>query len=752
MSTQYKAFTGNAVIVDLSGGSVDEYEITDKERAQFLGNKSLAAKILYDCLEPGLDPLSPDNHIVVSTAALTGTGAPCSSRFNVSTKGPLTGIILSSNCGGNFGIHMKRAGFDVLIVKGRAKKPSYLLVEDGKVTIKDAADLWGKDTEVTQEEFANRHGKRCGNLVIGPAGENLVRYACMISNERAIGRGGSGAVMGSKNLKGMVSKGTGKIEVFDKEGFKKSVQEWTKFLKAHPVTGKSLPDYGTDGLLLKASTLNCLPTENFKFGTYEDANLIDGEYMAENILVKNDGCLSCPIRCARVVEFEGKNVKGPEFETVGMFGSNIRNNDIRKIARWNVIMDRLGIDTITAGGTLGFVMEATREGLMKSDLEFGKTDNIEKTLYDIAYRKGQGNELAEGVMRLSEKYGGKSFAMHAKGLEFAAYEPRGAVGHGLGYATANRGGCHLNAGYLVYFEALGPVNIHPLKAEGKAEFVVFQQNTLEAISACGCCIFTSYAVIPGIANKLTPYSDLANILSKLTLASAPLIGMMTKLPAAAVPFHLPIIHHSKVIAKASGQKMSTGEFLTAGARGFNMERMFNVREGMVDDSLPARLTDEPQIKGRPDTVVPMDKMLPKYYKIRGWDDRGVPLAKVLKSYGLNFAVSDIPPNEVSKQDLLDKFYARRFEYEKTQTEFIAQTLKENQKLSKPKAAPKKAAVKKATKKAAVKKTAKKKPAKKVVVKKAAAKKTAAKKTTKKAVVKKVAKKKATKKAAVKKEK
>ncbi len=713
MSTKYKAYTGKGMIVNLSTGKVDKYPISDREREIFLGNKALAAKILYDCLAPGLDPFSPENHIVISTAALTGTGAPCSSRFNLSTKSPLTGIILSANSGGNFGIYLKRAGLDALIIKGRAKKPSYLLIDDGKITIEDAGDIWQMDTEQTQQTFIHRYGKKCGKMAIGPAGENLVRYACILSDERALGRGGAGAVMGSKNLKGLVARGTGKVELFDKKGFKKTIKAWIQMLKEHPTTGGALPDYGTDGLLAKASTLNCLPTENFKYGTYEDANLIDGEYMADNILVKNDGCLSCPIRCGRVVEFEGKNVKGPEFETVGMFGSNIRNNDIRKISRWNVIMDRLGMDTITAGGVLGFVMEASREGLMKTNLKFGKTDNIEKTLYHIALRKGLGDELADGVMRLSEKYGGKDFAMHAKGLEFAAYEPRGAVGHGLGYATANRGGCHLNAGYLVYFEALGPVNIHPLKSKGKAEFVVFQQNTLEAISTCGSCIFTSYAVIPGIANKLPPYSELAGFISKATLASAPLIGAMVKLPASMLPIHIPMIPHSKAIAGASGQKMSAGEFLAAGARGYNLERMFNVREGMVDDSLPARLTDDPQIKGRPDTVVPLDKMLPQYYKVRGWDSRGVPTSKILKFYDLDFAIKDIPSIKESKEVLIDNFTKGRLEYEKGQREFIEKTLKENRKRKK-KTQPKKSVEKKA-----VKKTAKKKKGKKATAKKPA---------------------------------
>ena len=675
MSTIYKSFTGKVLILDLTSKKVEEYPVSDSDYSMFLGNKGLAAKILYDCMEPGVDPFSPENYLVVSTAVLTATGAPCSARFNVSTKSPLTGILLSSNCGGNFGIYLKRAGLDALIVKGQAKKPSYLLIEEGEVKIMDAGDLWGLNTDETQEALDEKHGKQSGKMVIGPGGENLVRYACMISQERAVGRGGAGAVMGSKYLKGMVAIGKRKVEVAEPEKFKKAIKGWIDMLKAHPVTGKALPAYGTDGLLLKASTLNVLPTRNFSEGTFEHADEICGEALAEKYLVKNSGCQLCPIRCARVVELEGKNVKGPEFETVGMFGSNIGNGDLGKINEWNLLMDRLGIDTITAGGSLGFAMEATSKGMMKTSLKFGKTDNIEKHIKDIAYRRGIGNELAEGVMRMSEKFGGKDFAMHAKGLEFAAYEPRGAVGHGLGYATANRGGCHLNAGYLVYFEALGPVNIHPTTPDGKPEFVIFQQNTLEAISACGTCIFTSYAVIPGIANKLSPYSTMARVMGKITLASAPVIGLMVKLPPEMLPIHLPVIPHSKAVELASGQKMSAGEFMTAGARCFNMERMFNVREGMVLDVLPDRLTKEPQLESRPDMVVPMDKMLPKYYKLRGWDDRGVPKGKTLRKYGLDFAMKDIPQG--SKDDLIAKFTETRLAFEAKQVNFINKRLKSN---------------------------------------------------------------------------
>ena len=679
MSTQYKAYTGKTLMVDLTAEKITEYPVSDNDRDMFLGNKGLAAKILYDNLAPGTDPLSPDNMIVISTSVLTGTGAPCSSRFNMSTKSPLTGILTSSNSGGNFGLYLKRAGLDALVIKGRAKKPVYIHVDENEVKIESAEDLWGQDTEKAQEALVAKHGKKAGVAVIGPAGENMVRYSLVMSNERATGRGGVGAVFGSKNLKGLVATGNRKVEVADPEKFKAFIKGWIKYLKEHPVTGKSLPAYGTAGMVIKANAMNCLPTKNFKSGNFEFAENISGEELAEKYLVKNDGCTSCPIRCARVVKHEDKNVKGPEFETVGMFGSNIMNKDLSKINEWNVVMDRLGMDTISAGGSIAFAMELTEKGMLKSDLEFGKTENIEKTLYDIAYRRGLGNDLAEGVMRLSEKYGGSEFAMHAKGLEFAAYEPRGAVGQGLGYATANRGGCHLNAGYVIYFEVIGHVSINPLTPYGKAGYAIFQQNSMEAISASGSCIFTSYAVLPGLINTLNPQTEFFRFLSKTLEFSGPLMGWLFRLPKGAIPFHLPMIHHSKAIALASGQKMDAGRFLAAGARAYNLERMFNIREGMALDVLPKRSTDEEQIPGRADTKVPLEKMLPDYYNIRGWDTRGVPKVKTLKFYNLEDLAKDLPDSNQSGQQLFEAFTKTRLDYEAKQAAFIAKAVKGNEK-------------------------------------------------------------------------
>ncbi len=633
MATKYKGYMGNMLKVDLSTGAVTEFDCTDRDRELYIGGKGLATKILMDLQPAGIDPLSPEAHIIFNTGPLNGSNAPCTARFNAVAKSPLTGGIGTSNCGGNFGVNMKKCGYDAIVVTGKAEKPVYIDVKDNKVEIKDASHLWGKDTEVTQEELDPKAGK----IVIGPAGENLVKYACIVSQERVLGRCGIGTVMGSKNLKAIQVKGTKKIEVADPEGFKKATQAWIKLLKEHPLTGDAMPKYGTAMLVNKVNVSSALPTKNYSRGVYEDAEMISGETLAEKYLVKNMGCLSCPIRCGRVVNVDGKDVKGPEFETVGLFGSNMLNNDLGKINKWNRVMDLLGMDTISAGNTICFAMELTEKGMIKSDLKFGQFDNIEKTIDDIAYRRGLGDELAEGSRWMAKKYGGSEFAIHAKGLEIASYDPRGAVGLGLGYATANRGGCHLNAGYMIFMERLGPIQMDPFTTKAKPAMTIFQQNVFDAVSSSGNCLFTTYAIIPKQAFGIKPFGLLSRIITKILKISGPVLDMTGSILPWGMPIQLPIaIPHSLVINKLTGMKMTMGMFIQAGERVFNIERLFNLREGVgcETDVLPGRMVNEQMYADRPETKVPLHKMLPHYYKVRGWDKQGVPKPRKLKKLGI----------------------------------------------------------------------------------------------------------------------
>ncbi len=647
MTSKYKGYMGKMLDINLSTNEIGEYNVTDKDRELFLGGRYLSTKILWDELKPGIDPLLEENLLIVMTSPLTGTGAPSSSRYDISAKSPLTGAIGHSNSGGNFGMHLKKAGWDGMIVRGKSPKPVYINIEDDKVEIRDAAKLMGMDTQETQKAMMEGI-KNAGTMAIGPGGENLVKYAAVVSQERCHGRTGMGAVMGSKNLKGMIAKGTHKKNIYDEKSFKEITKKWIKLLQGHPATGDSAPRLGTAGFLTGLSARNALPTKNFSQGTYSDAYMIGGERLADEFLTKNSGCVSCPIRCGRVVEIDGKEVKGPEYEILCLLGSNMLINDMEAIIRWNYELDLLGLDAISAGTIMGFAAELNEKGLWDSGIKFGKKENISEILYKMAHREGVGADLAEGVRFLSEKYGGKDFAPEVKGLELAAYEPRACVGHGLGYATASRGACHLDGGYLVYFEITGPLNLKQFDYRSKPGWVVLDQNLLAVISAAGNCLFTSWTFVPNIAFKL-PGSKVASSIATSILTSIwPLINGLVRMPKWMMKFHLPMLPHTKALKSATGMKSNFGEFMAVGDRGYTMERLFNMREGltMKDDRLARRFTHEPLLKNNKNSVVRLDKMLPKYYKLRGWDKEGVPTQKKLKKLGLDF----VDLNDIRKVD------------------------------------------------------------------------------------------------------
>lgn len=615
--------------VDLSTGEIKDYPISRDCFECYLGGKALAARILYDVLPPGVAPLSPENVLIINTGPLTGTGAPSSGRFNVTTKNVLTGGIASSNCGGALGARLRRAGYEGLIIRGRAASPSFIEVVDGQIRIRDASDMWGLNTEETRLRF----GREYGTLVIGPAGENQVRYACAVSGERVIGRCGVGAVMGSKNLKAVVAAGKKKIPLAEPEAFREFSRRWVKLLQAHTSTGEILPRYGTANFVRKMNDAGILPTRNYQRGKFEEADRISGEYLAEKHLIRNSGCPGCPIRCERRVMLGDKEVKGPEYETLGMLGSNLENSDLEMIKAWNHQADLLGLDTISLGSVLGFAMELQERGIKDFGLRFGETAGIAEVINKITYREGEYSDLADGVKALADKYGGREFAIHSKGLELAAYDPRKAVGMGLGYATANRGGCHLNGGYLVFLEALGPLFIDALTDKGKPALAVLFQNGMEAISAAGSCLFTSFTLVPDLIYKMNPGGAALKLLGKSMIGSRFLLERTGGLLPYLLPFNsLYLFPHAQAVRLATGIKMTTGKFLQLGERSFNMERVFNIREGIngTEDSLPRRLTDEAMDPARSDSKVDLSAMLPLYYKIRGWDKAGQPTTNKLR--------------------------------------------------------------------------------------------------------------------------
>ena len=630
MSSKYGGYMGKIMEIDLTTETVCEYPWNDAQRELYLGGKIMAARILADRFTGQETAFSEENLMVISTGPLTGTGAPSSARFNISSLSPQTGILASSNCGGSFGLYLKKAGYDAIILKGRCKSRKWLEIRSEKFIFHDADDLWGTKTSECQTLLAEKMGStKFGQLCIGPAGENLVKYASVISDERAAGRTGMGAVLGWKNLKAIVASGDCTVPIYDKEKAKGFIKKWISYLQTHPLTGSQLPKMGTAGLVSSMQMRGLLSTRNYAAGQYDDFEQVSGERLAEEFNITNKGCLTCPIRCARTVKVHGRNVKGPELETLGLLGGNILNNDLQKILDWNYELDELGMDTISAANTISWAMEANENGLWNCGLEFGKVDELSKVFDDIAHRSGIGDELAEGSKRLSEKYGGKEFAMHAKGLELAAYEPRRAVGQGLGYAVANRGGCHLNGGYAVIVEGLG-LNTDSQTPKAKADLTMLLQDLMESISASGQCLFTSYAVFP--AFLLTKPNG---FLSKTVNTLIPYLGwalrIINRFPRIAA-LHLPTLHHTKIIPHALGMRMTLGKYIEIGARGYTLERYVNCKFGITakDDKLPKRLTDVPQDPKKPSTKVPLETMKKTYYKARGWDENGVPTERTLK--------------------------------------------------------------------------------------------------------------------------
>jgi aldehyde:ferredoxin oxidoreductase len=625
---------GRVLRVDLTSRSVEEYPWTDEDRRRYLGGKIMAARILADSLVDGTDPLGPDNVVVIATGPLTGTGAPSTARFSISALAPLTGIVAASNCGGPFGTYLKKAGLDALVITGRASEPMYLDVSETGIEFVPAAEIWDATTSVAQARLAERVPRKSASLVIGPAGTHLVKYAGVFSGERAAGRAGLGAVLGSKNLKGLVAHGDAKVPIADNDAFRAHVRTWSAALKRHPLTGEMLPKLGTAGLVRPMQRLGLLATHNYQRGRFEHAESVSGETLAETRLVATDGCLSCPIRCARVVEHEGHRVKGPELETLVLLGPNLENDSLDAIIELNVLLDELGMDTMSFGGTVGFAMELAERGVADLGVRFGDVGGLAALAEDVAYRRGAGDELAEGSRSLSRTYGLVECAPQVKGLELAAYEPRNAWGHALGYATSNRGACHLNGGYGVALEGLG-LNMKGRSAASKPALTAMFQDLMEAVSASGTCLFTTYAVLPSALVK-GANGPLGGVTNAVLSVSGGVLSLLRRLPERALAIPLPLIPHVRAVELATGMRLGFGPFWAIGTRGFTLKRVLNARFGVTaaDDTLPARFTDEPVDAGDPESVVPLHRLRPAYYRHRRWDANGAPTDKELRRLGL----------------------------------------------------------------------------------------------------------------------
>ncbi len=596
-----KALNGMILRIDLTSGKISKEPIEESLARDFLGGRGLASKILYDELPAGTDPLSPANKLIFAAGPLTGTTAPTGGRYMVVTKGPLNGAIASSNSGGFFGKEFKTAGYDLIIFEGKAEKPVYVWIKDDKVEIRDASDLWGKNTHETTDALMARVGDDKAKVAcIGPAGEKLSLIACVINDKhRAAGRTGVGAVMGAKNLKAVVVRGTGKVELADADQFREAQKVSMGKIRENPTTSQGLPAYGTAVLVNVINENGLFPTRNFQTGVFAGASKISGETLADTYLVSKRHCFACPIGCGRGTKINGREGEGPEYEVAWSFGADCGVDDLKAIVEANYLCNELGLDGISAGATIAAAMELYERGYIpKEDLDgpelkFGSAEAIVEYTRKMGLREGFGDKLAEGSYRLATAYGHPELSMSVKKQELPAYDPRGAQGHGLEYATSNRGGCHVR-GYMISPEILGaPEKIDPQALEGKPAWVKTFQDLTAFIDASGLCLFSSFAL------------------------GADEYGAMT--------------------SAATGWEMDGNEVLKIGERIWNLERLFNLREGFSkdDDTLPERLLKEPMPEGpNKGTVHKLGELLPGYYQVRGWDENGVPSEDKKRELGL----------------------------------------------------------------------------------------------------------------------
>jgi aldehyde:ferredoxin oxidoreductase len=594
---------GQILRVNLTKGTSQTEALDPKLARAYIGGRGLGTKFLYDEIDPTVDPLSPRNALILATGPLTGTNAPTGGRYMVITKSPLTGAIACSNSGGYFGAELKFCGYDFLILEGRAKAPVYLWLNNGTVDIRPAEKVWGKRTHETEDQLRAETHPEAKICSIGPAGEKQALTACVINDKhRAAGRSGVGAVMGAKNVKAVVAKGFQAVQVARPRDYMAACLAAVRKLKESPVTGAGLPKYGTPILVNVINAHGFLPTRNFQQGQFEGADKLSGETIADTILLKNKGCFACTIACARVSAVnEGRHTgagEGPEYESGWALGIATGVSELGAVAKANYLCNELGMDTIEAGVAVATAMELFERGyLPESDigrpLRFGDADALVWLMEEMGHRRGFGELAAQGGYRLAERYGHPDLFMGVKKQAFPAYDGRGAQGMALGYATSNRGACHLR-GYTISVEVFGiPKKMDPFVTAGKPDVSKLFQDVTAFVDSTGICLFTTF----GIGAE-----DIQ-----------------------------PMLEH------ATGAGYTLEECLKVGERVWNLERLFNLKAGLSgkDDTLPPRILHEGIPEGPAKGMVgKLHEMLPEYYQLRGWDAQGVPSRKKLRELAL----------------------------------------------------------------------------------------------------------------------
>ena len=606
--------------VNLTSGTCVDEALNMDWAQKYLGQRGLATKYLTEEIDPKVDPLSPENKMIMATGPLTGTCASTAGRYSVITKGALTGAIACSNSGGFFGNEMKNAGFDMIIFEGKSSKPVYLLIQDGSSELIDAAEYWGTSCWNTEEGIKSKRGDPLLRVAsIGISGEKGVKFACIVNDmDRAAGRSGVGTVMGSKNLKAVAIRGTLGVKVDDASAFMVAAAAAKVVLAENAVTGQGLPAFGTQVLMNVINETGALPTRNHRDSQFEGANNISAEAMAEvrpsdgkTNLITNAACFGCTIACGRVssIERDHYTVKdrpeyhiasgGLEYEAAWALGAATGIDDINALTFANFICNEQGFDPISFGATVGAAMEMFEDGIITTketggiELKWGSAEALTTLAEQCGKAEGFGAEIGLGSKLLCAKYGRPELSMSVKGQEFPAYDARGIQGMGLAYATSNRGACHLR-GYTVASEVLGiPEKTDPLATDGKAGLVKAFQDATALVDSAGICVFTTFA---WSMDDIAPQID----------------------------------------AACEGD-WSVENCMSAGERIWNLERKFNLDAGFTgkDDNLPKRLMKDATKSGPAEGKTSgLDKLLPEYYAVRGWTKDGIPSNETLNRVAL----------------------------------------------------------------------------------------------------------------------
>ena len=626
MSKPY-GYAGKVLRINLTDNKITKEPLNPEEAKLFLGGRGLNAYKLYREVPASTDPMGPENKLMIATGPMVGTMFPTASRFNVSAKSPLTGIFGDTNAGGHFAPEIKFAGYDQIIIEGKAEKPSYVNISDDHVEIVDGEKVWGKTVFETDRIIKQSHkDKRIQTLICGPAAERGVKYAGLFANQtRAASRTGMGTVMASKNIKAVAIRGTGTIEVAEPETFEKLVLELEKEIREHEqYAGRR--QMGTTRILMMADKAGFLPTRNYTQGTFEHAEKVSGERLAAEYNVKTRGCFACTIPCSRIYTikqgpYKGLHGEGPEYESLGSFTSRIGNPDIELALKANDLCNQLGIDILSTVGCIGWAMELYENGLLSKDetggleLNWGNPEAILTLIQQIADREGFGDILADGSVKAAEKLGkGLEYTVQVKGMDLIMADPRGLKGFGLGYAVATRGGDHLRSEPFIELSddpSIGekmfgaPGATVRMADTGKGKLINYFEDWCAVIDALEVC---------------------KNIMQNM---------MLLEFPRAAYAYKV-----------TTGIELTPEETQMAGERITNIERMFGIREGITraDDYLPKRFMTTPLKEGASaGTVLKLDQMLDEFYQTRGWNPKtGHPTPQTLKKLQLDYAIPHLP--------------------------------------------------------------------------------------------------------------